>query len=197
MFHLICFFAVCFCSVLHQSPNARPILKLLVEGGKQWGHRPWSAGGMSGGAEQTDILSVLSLVKERWKVVSDAVFDNNANSVCPVTACPWFHLLLLPSWPPNCDSLFVKQCFPLYFTISPVAWTVCVFVHIVLLQGKLKIARTAICDGAVFFLHYSQAMWQCCPRGPMFPAAVPAWMCAMWRSYSLLVTSCLLESPVT
>lgn len=22
----------------------------------------------------------------------------------------------------------------------------------------------------------------------MFPAAVPAWMCAMWRSYSLLVT---------
>lgn len=81
MFHLICFFAVCFCSVLHQSPNARPILKLLVEGGKQWGHRPWSAGGMSGGAEQTDILSVLSLVKERWKVVSDAVFDNNANSL--------------------------------------------------------------------------------------------------------------------
>lgn len=39
------------------------------------------ADGMSGGAEQADILSVFSVVKERWKVVSGCI--NNKRRVCP------------------------------------------------------------------------------------------------------------------
>lgn len=43
---------------------------------------PWSAGGMSGGTEQADILSVLSLVKERWKVVSVVSPGDGTRRVC-------------------------------------------------------------------------------------------------------------------
>lgn len=63
---------------------------------------------MSGGAEQADILSVLSLVKERWKVVSDVAIRRQW-AVClssPVPACP--QLILCPT---NSDSLLVKQSF--------------------------------------------------------------------------------------
>lgn len=76
------------CRVLHQGPNARPSVRLLVEVGKHWGQRPWSTDGMSGGAEQADILSVLSLVKERWKVVSGVSLSDNRRRVCPAPSPP-------------------------------------------------------------------------------------------------------------
>lgn len=69
--------------VLHLSPNVRPGLRLQVRlGRRQWGQRPRSAGGMSGGTEQADILSVLSLVKERWKVVSVVPPGDGTRCVC-------------------------------------------------------------------------------------------------------------------
>lgn len=44
---------------------------------------------MSGGAEQADILSVFSVVKERWKVVSGvSPGDNRTQCVCPVPSPP-------------------------------------------------------------------------------------------------------------
>lgn len=44
------------------------------------------ADGMSGGAEQADILSVFSVVKERWKVVSGCI--DNEHRVCPSSPAP-------------------------------------------------------------------------------------------------------------
>lgn len=72
---------------------------------------------MSGGAEQADILSVLSLVKERWKVVSGVFSADNGPRVRPLQP----HRRLSPAHPPapqNNNSLFIRQCpSPFFFAL--------------------------------------------------------------------------------
>lgn len=79
---------------------------------------------MSGGAEQADILSVLSLVKERWKVVSDVSFDDNRQRVC-VEPRP----CLSPAHPQSRkQQLFVHQTMlsPAYESLSfPLKYLTC------------------------------------------------------------------------
>jgi len=127
------------CRALRHFPNVPHSVRLLVKG-KQWGQSPCSTDGMSGGAEQADILSVLSLVKERWKVVSGVFFSYNGQRVCPVPALPVPGSPSVPLTASLCSSnsaLRPPESTPAF--ISPVGLGSCLCVHVVLLRyGKSK-----------------------------------------------------------
>lgn len=177
--------------VLHQLPNARPSVRLQVEGGKQWGQRPWSTGGMSGGAEQADILSVLSLVKERWKVVSGVFSSYNRQRVCPAPSLP-----VPPA--PNNNSLFFKQCFSCevlcfylwfrQFGVMPLCPGCCS-------TRDPKIACISIWGSAVCY----RRQQQCSLRGPRLsmPCQPGRHVRLLFPNWQHSTTSCLLRSGVT
>lgn len=98
---------------------------------------------MSGGAEQADILSVLSLVKERWKVVSVACYSLTIDRVfvqprhCLALGHPLFHKQQLFVGQTNAYESF---CFPLkYLTCGLDSLGSCLSVQVGLLQyGRSK-----------------------------------------------------------
>lgn len=155
--------------------------------GKQWGQRSWSTGGMSGGVEQADILSVLSLVKERWKVVSGVLCGDNRQRVRAVPSLPVLSTLCTT----NSNSLFIKQCFPLptspsafLWSVSPVASTdwgrVFLPGRASAVRGDPKIACIVILSRAALY----RRQWQSSPRARVsLRCASPG---AMWGCYSSL-----------
>lgn len=150
---------------------------------------------MSGGAEQADILSVLSLVKERWKVVSGVLPSDNRQCVCPssspITACPLAHP------PPHKQQLFVHQtklppaCLWVLLPSKAAHLWLGQFGVVSLCPGRAaccsmgdpKIARIAICGSAVCYRRQQQQQ-QCSPRARVSHCC--ASLGAMWGCYSLL-----------
>ncbi|MEQ2206147.1 hypothetical protein XENOCAPTIV_024251, partial [Xenoophorus captivus] len=98
---------------------------------------------MSGGAEQADILSGLSLVKERWKVVSGLFSSYNRHRVCPAPSPP------VPSHPPcliNNESLSSKKKICRLFTYGFYSSRFYLFSKFSCCSvGNIKIGRVTIC----------------------------------------------------